>query len=121
MEVPMTAAPVTVAPLVPVTSLADAGAALACRPYVRRGVPFPERPIRVLLADDQVIFRRALHCFLEHGHPDVDIVGEASGGREALEMALRLKPDVVLLDLDMPLGDGESATRELSVQLPSTR
>ncbi len=74
-------------------------------------------PIRLLLVDDHEVVRQGLHLFLE---PDdnLDIVGEASDGREAVAQAARLKPDVVLMDLLMPVLDGVSAIREIKARLP---
>jgi DNA-binding NarL/FixJ family response regulator len=106
---------------IPSSSLADAGSALVARPYVRRGVPSPDRILRVLLVDDHVVVRHALKLMLQRTAPDVLIVGEASTGHEALSAALRLTPDVVLMDLDMPDGDGEEATRALHDAVPTSR
>jgi DNA-binding NarL/FixJ family response regulator len=69
------------------------------------------RTIRVLIADDQALFREGLHAVLTaHG---IDVVGEASNGDEAVTLAARLHPDVVLMDLRMPIVDGVAATRRL--------
>ncbi|WP_084516475.1 response regulator [Microtetraspora niveoalba] len=68
--------------------------------------------IRVLVADDHAAVRAGLVLILE-GAPDVEVVGEAGDGRSAVEMAARLRPDVVLMDVRMPVLDGISATREL--------
>ena len=108
-------------PDVPDTSLAEAGAALASRPYARRGIAFSDRRIRVLIADDHTVVRRALHYFLQRAASDIEVIAEASGGREAVEIAVRLAPDVVVMDLDMADGDGESSTRTLRERLPDTR
>lgn len=68
--------------------------------------------IRVLLADDQALFREGLRTLLSL-HEDIDIVGEAADGQEALEAAVGLRPDVILMDLQMPVLDGAAATRRL--------
>jgi DNA-binding NarL/FixJ family response regulator len=69
--------------------------------------------IRVLIVDDHAVVRRGLRAFLQL-QPDIDVVGEAAGGAEALVQALELAPDVLLMDLVMPDGDGVSAIRALS-------
>lgn len=78
------------------------------------------RPVRVLLVDDQALFREALATLLAV-REEVEVVGEAANGREALECAARLRPDVVLMDLRMPELDGIAATRRLRAQQPDVR
>jgi DNA-binding NarL/FixJ family response regulator len=73
------------------------------------------RPIRVLLADDQQLLRTGFKLVLGT-EPDLDIVGEATDGAEAVEMARRLLPDVVLMDVRMPRQDGVTATRNIVAQ-----
>jgi DNA-binding NarL/FixJ family response regulator len=77
-------------------------------------------PVRVLLVDDQALFREALATLLEV-RPEIDVVGEAGNGAEALERAAVLRPDVVLMDLHMPVLDGIGATRRLQVEHPDIR
>jgi DNA-binding NarL/FixJ family response regulator len=69
--------------------------------------------IRVLIVDDHAVVRRGLRAFLQL-QPDIDVVGEAAGGADAVAQALGLEPDVVLMDLVMPDGDGVAAVRALS-------
>jgi len=75
--------------------------------------------IRVLLADDHPVFRHGLTALLE-ALPDVEVVAEAADGAEAVQLALETRPDVVVMDLQMPGVDGVSATRQLLEQLPET-
>jgi NarL family two-component system response regulator LiaR len=72
----------------------------------------PGAKIRVLIADDHQVVRRGLRTFLEL-QSDIEVVGEASDGSAAVDMARQLEPDVVLMDLVMPGRDGISATREI--------
>ncbi len=76
--------------------------------------------LRLLLVDDQALFREALHTLLRL-QPDFDIVGEASQGAEAVMLAERLHPDVILMDLRMPVLDGVEATRRICARLPASR
>ncbi len=69
--------------------------------------------IRVLLADDQEIIRTGLRMIL-NAQPDIEVVGEASDGREAVALARQLRPDVCLFDIRMPELDGIEATRQLA-------
>jgi NarL family two-component system response regulator LiaR len=73
--------------------------------------------IRVLITDDHKVVRRGLRGFLELD-PALEVVGEAGNGEEAVTMAQRLEPDVVLMDLLMPVMDGIEATRQIRRQLP---
>ena len=76
--------------------------------------------IRVLLADDQDLVRAGLRSLLD-ARTDVDVVGEAADGSEAVALALRLRPDVVVMDVRMPRVDGIEATAEIRRLLPGTR
>jgi DNA-binding NarL/FixJ family response regulator len=77
-------------------------------------------PIRVLLADDHPLFRRGVASFLS-AEGGFEVVGEAADGQQALEMARSLKPDVVLMDVSMPVMDGLAATRRIKAEMPSVR
>ncbi len=72
-------------------------------------------PIRVLLADDHKLFAEALTAMLE-GDERIHVVGHARDGGEAVELARELAPDVVLMDLDMPVLDGVEATRQIRAE-----
>jgi DNA-binding NarL/FixJ family response regulator len=75
--------------------------------------------MKILIADDHALFRDSLRSLLEaHG---LEVVGEAKNGREACELARRLQPDVVLMDLSMPEVDGLAATRLISAELPAVK
>ena len=76
--------------------------------------------IRVLLADDQAVVRGGLRMILE-AQEDIEVIGEAADGKEALELARRLDPDVVLMDIQMPVIDGIEATRRLGLSGASAR
>jgi DNA-binding NarL/FixJ family response regulator len=77
-------------------------------------------PVRVLLVDDQALFREALATLLEV-RGEIEVVGEAGDGAAALEQAALLRPDVVLMDLHMPVLDGIAATRRLKAERPEVR
>lgn len=78
------------------------------------------KTIKILLADDNDGFRRALTLFLEQ-QEQVEIVGEAKDGVEAIEQAEKFHPDLVLIDIEMPGCDGFEATREIKLRSPQTR
>jgi two-component system response regulator NreC len=75
--------------------------------------------IRILLADDHVVIREGLKALLERG--GMKVVGEAADGREAVQMATKLQPDLAVLDISMPLLNGLDTARELLQAAPKTR
>jgi DNA-binding NarL/FixJ family response regulator len=79
-----------------------------------------QKKIRVLLADDHNVVRQGLRALL-NVEGDIDIVGEACNGRQAVQMASKLMPDVVVMDIAMPSMNGLEATRQITSQLPGTK
>ncbi|WP_102271978.1 response regulator [Cytobacillus massiliigabonensis] len=76
--------------------------------------------IRILIADDHHVVRRGLAFFLKT-QQDIDIIGEARDGKEAVEMTMRLLPDIVLMDLEMPNMNGIEATRAIKQGCPDVK
>ncbi|MPS30738.1 response regulator transcription factor [Alcaligenaceae bacterium SAGV5] len=76
--------------------------------------------LRLLIADDQPLIRRALSMTLG-AEPDIEVVGLAANGQEAIDLALRLQPQVVIMDQQMPGVSGAVATREITTRLPDVR
>lgn len=80
----------------------------------------PRDTIRILLADDQPLFRRAIATLIEE-QPELTVVGEAENGLQAVEMAHRLQPDLVVMDVQMPVMNGVEAVRLIRDQLPAIK
>jgi NarL family two-component system response regulator LiaR len=78
-----------------------------------------QKPSRIVVADDHPLFRSAIRCMLD-SYPDLEVVAEAADGREALELCRHQRPDLVLMDLGMPVMDGVAATRAIKRELPET-
>jgi DNA-binding NarL/FixJ family response regulator len=76
--------------------------------------------IRIVLADDHPVVREGIRGMLQ-AYDDIEVVGQASSGPEAVSLVAALSPDLVLMDLRMPGGDGVAATRAIAAQHPSTR
>ncbi len=83
-------------------------------------MPESTEPIRILLVDDTALFRTAI-AELVDGQDGLEVVGEAENGLEAVEKARALKPDVVIMDVEMPVMDGVQATRLIREQMPSVK
>lgn len=79
-----------------------------------------DRCLRVLLVDDHKVVREGLASLLK-GQPDLEVVGQAGDGREAVDLAYQLGPDVVVMDAAMPLMAGDEATRQIKLHLPNVR
>jgi DNA-binding NarL/FixJ family response regulator len=76
--------------------------------------------IRIVVADDHYVVRMGLVALVET-EPDLQVIGEAADGAQAVELYRRLEPDLVLMDLRMPVKDGIAATREIRGQFPAAR
>ena len=80
----------------------------------------PARKIRVLLAEDHLHCRKALKVLLESSD-DIKVVGEAKNGREAVRLTKSLLPEVIVMDISMPLLNGIQATRQIMETFPNSR
>ena len=80
----------------------------------------PNRKIRVLLADDHTILRKGVRMLLD-SQPDLEVIGEAKTGREAIAEARRHQPDIVIMDVSMPELNGIEGTRQICDELPHTK
>lgn len=76
--------------------------------------------IKIMLVDDQILFRESLHKLLADWK-DFEVVGEASNGLESIKLSKKLLPDIVLMDISMPVMNGVEATRRIHKELPSVR
>ncbi len=80
----------------------------------------PSEAIRVLVVDDHALFRRGLQMVLEQ-EPDIEVVGEAGDGPQAVQRAVEMAPDIVLMDVRMPKGSGIEACRAIKEAVPSAK
>ena len=80
---------------------------------------YPEDPLRILVADDQAEVRRGI-CSLIESAPDLEVCGEAANGEEALEKTMSLHPDLVVLDISMPVMNGLDAAKAIRSCCPGT-
>jgi len=83
-------------------------------------MPVPKPKARVMIVDDHAILRAGLKL-LVNSQPDLEVAGEASDGRQAVELAREFKPDIVLMDLTMPNAGGMEALQKIAAELPATR
>jgi CheY-like chemotaxis protein len=79
-----------------------------------------DRRIRILVVDDHVIMRQGLACLLQ-AQPDMEVVGEASNGESAIKMARQFLPDVIVMDVSMPVMNGADATRVIHSEMPDVQ
>jgi DNA-binding NarL/FixJ family response regulator len=80
----------------------------------------PQPPLRILVVDDQLLYAEAISVLLRQ-QERMEVVGVAGDGKEAIELVSELRPDLVLMDIQMPRLDGISATRWIRHRVPSTR
>ncbi|MEN6493372.1 MAG: response regulator [Thermoguttaceae bacterium] len=106
--------------LAPVGHEAEQPALALPEPSVTPSGDGRRRKTRVVLADDHPVLRQGLAGLLRD-HSEIDVVGEAADGRQAVEVALRTHPDVILMDITMPLLNGIEATRRILDAIPSVR
>jgi len=77
--------------------------------------------IKLLIVDDEDFIRQGMHYAIPWEDYDMEVAGEAGNGADALELALRLRPDIVLADIQMPLMNGLELARKLNELLPDNR
>src|SRR5438552_1856486 len=91
------------------------------QPVMQRNLnPGNPAKITVLLADDHTVVREGLRLLLESAD-DIKVVGEVENGRQAVQMVKKLRPDVVVLDLVMPILNGVEASRQITKEVPTSK
>jgi two-component system response regulator NreC len=100
--------------------LAKLVSSLSTQNYTRRGMSVSNETIRVVLADDHIVVREGLRLLLRSA-PDIAVIAEASNGEAAVAIARQHTPDVLILDLDMPDGDGAAALSAIQASVPEVR
>jgi CheY-like chemotaxis protein len=103
----------------PAGSHAPEAPSAAGRPKRPAEMP-PAQRLRVLLVDDHEVMREGLAALLAE-QTDIEVVGQAANGREAVDLAHRLRPEVVIMDMAMPVMAGDEATRQIKLHLPDIR
>jgi DNA-binding NarL/FixJ family response regulator len=91
-----------------------------CRIPADEPEPLVDKRIRVLLADDHLIVRQGLCCLLQL-EEDFEVVGEAENGQQAIDLARQCRPEVVIMDVDMPVMNGIEATYILAKEMPQVK
>jgi len=75
-------------------------------------------PIRLLIAEDHALFRSSIVWMLKNLHPEINVIGEAQNGKDLLQKAELLQPDIILTDIQMPIMDGLAATKTITERFP---